>query len=325
MTDVSYFITTDPTKFETTVMTTRDSETYFRIVCDPGHERTARELRQLPRESRERVWADMTGDPNTTYYSINPEEAAFVVDKLHEMHVELERIRDKPAYKLAFQISPDYVNDPAFLLLFLRSDGFDPSLAAQRFVNHLEQKLVLFGKEKLAVPIAIKDLSPDDLEALSCGGIQLLPCTDRGGRLILMSRYCEFVYKKRENMVSGKPMRGVYNFSKLLYLFLYCFSQNPANSSGQCGTCYRQQSKIQRSKGRDWYMWVTKLEISSRLTMNYFVDCSGVFVLCPFVLLRVTAATVMPRCKRWLTLLSTWSVLLCDCDCDFIKVCLSLV
>jgi hypothetical protein len=201
MTEVSYSIANTPAKFEATVMTSHDSETYFKIVCDPGHERTARELRQLPRESRERVWADMTGDPNTTYYSINPEEAAFVVDKLHEMHVEVQRIQIKPAYDLAFQMSPEYVNDPAFLLMFLRSDNYDASLAAQRLVGHLEQKLVLFGKEKLAVTITMRDLSEDDLETLSCGGLQLLPCKDRGGRLIMMGRYSEFVFKKRENMV----------------------------------------------------------------------------------------------------------------------------
>ena len=187
-------------------MTSQDSETYFRIVCDPGHERTARELRQLPRESRERVWADMTGDPSTTYYSINPEEEAFVVDKLNQMHVKTQQIQDKPAYDLAFQMSPEYVNDPAFLLMFLRSDAYDPSLAAQRFVSHLEQKLALFGEEKLAVTITMRDLSPDDLETLSCGGLQLLPCKDRGGRLILMGRYSEFVFKKRENLVRGKAV-----------------------------------------------------------------------------------------------------------------------
>ena len=37
------------------------SDLYMKIVCDPGHERTTRELRELPRESRERVWADMGG------------------------------------------------------------------------------------------------------------------------------------------------------------------------------------------------------------------------------------------------------------------------
>jgi hypothetical protein len=238
--EVSYSITAAPTKFDATAMTSHDSETYFRIVCDPDHERTARELRQLPRESRERVWADMTGDPSTTYYSINPEEAAFVVDKLHEMHVEIQRIQDKSAYDLAFQMSPEYVNDPTFLLMFLRSDDYDASLAAKRFVSHLEQKLVLFGKEKLAVTITMRDLSPDDLESLSCGGLQLLPCKDRGGRQVLMGRYCEFVYKKRENMVRGKAVNNICTVSTIFQNFCTNLSFVPhdsANSSGYCGTC----------------------------------------------------------------------------------------
>jgi len=34
------------------------------VICDPGHDRTVRELAALSRESRELVWADMIGaDP----------------------------------------------------------------------------------------------------------------------------------------------------------------------------------------------------------------------------------------------------------------------
>jgi hypothetical protein len=62
--------------------TTTDTGLYFKIVCDPGHERTARELRGLPKEMRERVWADMTGDPSTTHYFVNPEDPTFVQERI---------------------------------------------------------------------------------------------------------------------------------------------------------------------------------------------------------------------------------------------------
>ena len=177
---------------------------YFQIVCDPGHERTVRELRQLPKESRERVWADMTGDPSTTYYSINPEDPSFIAESLGRMNEELRKIESEAGAQLPHRMAPELSNDSAFQLAFLRAEEFDPVKAAQRLVRHFEQKKILFGVSKLGSKVCLSDLSKDDLESLSSGALQLLAKRDRANRIVLFSRYRAFVYKDRGNLVSGK-------------------------------------------------------------------------------------------------------------------------
>jgi hypothetical protein len=176
---------------------------YLKIVCDPGHERTTRELKQLPKESRERVWADMTGDPasSTNLAALRAEEdPQHVMQVMEEMNAELDQVTDNHVWNMALQTK--LAHDPGFRLMFLRAEQYSPSGAAERMVRHFEEKLDLFGKEKFDQPIRLKDLSRDDLEALSCGGIQFLPRADRAGRLVFMTRYRNFVFKEKENMVS---------------------------------------------------------------------------------------------------------------------------
>jgi hypothetical protein len=173
---------------------------YFQIVCDPGHERTTRELRQLPRESRERVWADMTGDSSSSNHDESqPEDPQLVVQGLESMNQELGNIKDNEVLNMALQTKN--AHDPAFRAMFLAAENFDPALAAQRMVRHYEQKYNLFGREKLGEDIQLKDLSQEDLESLSCGAMQFLPRTDRAGRLVFVSRYRNFIYQEKENLV----------------------------------------------------------------------------------------------------------------------------
>ena len=172
---------------------------YFKIVCDPGHERTTRELRQLPRESRERVWADMTGDLGTAQQVSDPEEDhQFVQECLMKMNNDLQLLTtDENRQALQSQMA----YDPMFRLMFLRAEDFDPSQAAHRMVRHFEQKKNLFGTDKLERDIRLSDLSSDDMDSLACGALQFLPRTDRGGRIVFVSRYRNFVYKEKENLV----------------------------------------------------------------------------------------------------------------------------
>jgi len=44
-------------------------------------------------------------------------------------------------------LSPKYVQDPAFLRMFLRADLYDSAKAAKRLVNYFENKLLLFGED----------------------------------------------------------------------------------------------------------------------------------------------------------------------------------
>jgi hypothetical protein len=192
---------------------------YFKIVCDPGHERTTRELRQLPKESRERVWADMTGDPSTSQRNEDPEEnPQFSQQRLETMNGELLKVNGNEALQCKLAC------DPAFRLMFLRAEAFDPYKAAQRMVRHFDQKGCLFGKEKLGRDIRLNDLSPDDMESMAFGSFQFLPRTDRAGRLVFMCHHRYNVYKKRENMVRNKGwIWGSSESSEWSLICLYCY------------------------------------------------------------------------------------------------------
>lgn len=199
---------------------------YFQIVCDPGHERTARELSELPRESRERVWADMIGaqqqdqqqhsserrasssshmsdlEEGITHHHHGTEDPAFIREQLAAFEEELKNTNNiPPSEGLDLALKTPLGNDPEFRLSFLRARSFDVADAAQRFGIHFDLKVALFGKSKVGQAIRLTDLSEDDLESLQCGAMQFLPKTDRGGRLVMLSRYRNFVFKTQDNMV----------------------------------------------------------------------------------------------------------------------------
>lgn len=175
-----------------------------RILFCPAEERTARELEQLPKKKREQVWADMTGDPETTFYRIHAEEPIFVQESLNHMALDLTRISDKPAYDLALRLAPDYVNDSKFRLMFLRAEDFNTDAAAVRMTNHFNCKLELFGEDKLGRDILLSDLSDDDLESFKAGGMQALSHCDMAQRTVVFTRQLNYKYKERENMVSNR-------------------------------------------------------------------------------------------------------------------------
>jgi hypothetical protein len=171
------------------------------IMLCPAQERTARELHELPVEEREKVWADMSGNSNTTTYSINPEEESFLQEKLDQLEIEVSTISEKEVFDQTRRTFPDYVNSRSFRLLFLRSTSFDATLAATKMTRHFEEKLILFGEETLGRDILQSDLSSDDLDSLHCGGMQILQGAERAGRTIMYSRYTSLRFKTPENMV----------------------------------------------------------------------------------------------------------------------------
>ncbi|KAL3905250.1 MAG: hypothetical protein SGILL_009750, partial [Bacillariaceae sp.] len=82
-----------------------------------------------------------------------------------------------------------YVNDPEFRLRFLRCELFDVKKAATRMCNYLD--LVLDKKGETALQQhqhlpRLQDLSPQELDYLKQGYIQLLPYRDRSGRRIIV-------------------------------------------------------------------------------------------------------------------------------------------
>jgi hypothetical protein len=139
----------------------------------------AQDIHNLSLQERNRVYEEVHGVAEP----LN-EDPEFVAQRLSEFDWHLSTIRNKPAYDFALQQSPEYVNDRNFRLQFLRSTDFDAQKAAQKFVNHFDFKMELFGSEKLAQNITLDDLDEEGLIYLRSGPIQILPATDRIGRPI---------------------------------------------------------------------------------------------------------------------------------------------
>jgi hypothetical protein len=110
-----------------------------KIWFNPDGPRAATELKQLPLEEREKVWADLTGREATTTFTQNiKEDAEMLKSKLLELSTALEtadRVRaidaddnvdKKCAFDLARESNPEYVRSESFRLKFLRASGYDP-------------------------------------------------------------------------------------------------------------------------------------------------------------------------------------------------------
>jgi hypothetical protein len=75
----------------------------------------------LTSEERELAERDLYGKDREL-----PEETpAFLAQIYSELRVEMDSIRDKAAYLRAVEVCPEYAQDKAFALLFLRADYFD--------------------------------------------------------------------------------------------------------------------------------------------------------------------------------------------------------
>jgi hypothetical protein len=157
-------------------------------------------MNQLSLIERERVFADVHGVAD----AVN-EEPHFVDRCLAELQTELEKIPThmNRAYVMAHSQCPEYVNSKKFRLMFLRTDSFQPQLAALRIVEFLAAKLELFGPEKFAKDIELADLDEGDIACLESGYMQLLPGRDRSGRPIVSCiPYCAPVNATHVNKVS---------------------------------------------------------------------------------------------------------------------------
>uniref|UniRef100_A0A7R9ZJT1 CRAL-TRIO domain-containing protein n=1 Tax=Craspedostauros australis TaxID=1486917 RepID=A0A7R9ZJT1_9STRA len=172
-----------------------------RILCFPTQARTSRELRALPTSQREKVWADMTGDPLLSNYAPMVETPEFISRCLSKLEAEIAAIVDKPAYDKACKQDPGYLRHPQFRLMFLRADEYKIDAAAARMVHHFNAKLELFGEAALTRDIDIHDFDEDDLQSLRAGGIQILPDPDRAGRPIIFTCNTCFRYKEHSNML----------------------------------------------------------------------------------------------------------------------------
>ena len=116
---------------------------------------------------------------------IMEETPQFVQEHLAKLEGSIAKISIKVGYDKAYDKAPEYVRE--FRLMALRTERFDPDLAANHMVNFFDKKMALFGEEKLTRDIQISDLDPEkDIPILESGVIQLLPSRDRSGRDIIM-------------------------------------------------------------------------------------------------------------------------------------------
>ena len=157
----------------------------------------SREFNKMPMQARERVAQDVYGtvDKDTINVDMSP-------DTMDEFWSELEKVPEKQAYELAFELDPEAARDPFLAVAFLRSVDGSAKRAAKRYTSFWRQKLDLFGEDKLVRPITLDDFDEDDMESLNSGGFQVLRSDDRAGRPILFGRYTAMKYKHIKNMVS---------------------------------------------------------------------------------------------------------------------------
>jgi hypothetical protein len=170
---------------------------FISVLCMPGHHRSNKELNDLPINDRTRVFEDLAGSGK-----LKEENVHELAEAIRQMGVELSKMpRNMDAYELACRLNPDYVSDPAFLLMFLRGNDYDPSDSAAQLVAHFAEKLKLFGEDKLTKDIELSDLSEDDMYSLHSGGIQIGNTKDQAGRLVMFMRFAEYRWKSVDNWV----------------------------------------------------------------------------------------------------------------------------
>jgi hypothetical protein len=135
---------------------------------------------------REKVWADLSGD-DYLYCAIQPDTciASPEEEQLVQLNEELLKVKGSLPSIPAVQ---NYISQPSFRLMFLRSKQGNPAAAAKQIVKHLHLKEYLFGNQALAKDIELEDLNEQDMAALSGGALQWLFQRDRGQRLVYLVR-----------------------------------------------------------------------------------------------------------------------------------------
>jgi len=175
-----------------------------------------REYGQLPETEQRQVWRDLSGtEAKGRLFIRGREPSAFAREfeptslldqSLLKLDLELLRINfeKKRAYNKALKANRDYVRSKKFRLKFLRAEKFDPALAADRLVQHFEEKLELFGEDLLGRDILLSDLDGDDLASLNMGYLQVLPERDANNRKVLFYyKAISDCYKRRENLLKA--------------------------------------------------------------------------------------------------------------------------
>jgi hypothetical protein len=173
-----------------------NSSSFSSFIPDANIDKAlADELNGLSVKEREQCLHDIHGVAD-----VIQESPELLSTSLLKLQAALERKRTK-TYSLAELEPESYVHTRPFRLMFLRADDFDVEEAADRMLQHLENKLELFGPSRLCQKITQAELTPEDFECLQNGHQQLLPVRDRAGRAILMFLPPFLKYHQHKNLV----------------------------------------------------------------------------------------------------------------------------
>ena len=169
----------------------------------------ANELNQLSFQERNYINEVIHGV--SSLYSID-ETPELISESIEQLQIEIDQnipIQQKLAYETSkkiynrkLQINPEqqghgqsslgsssngYVNDPDFILLFLRRERFVVHKAALRLVNFMDLVYELYGKNALTQKVweSQSVLNKVELDVLRSGPMQCLQGRDRAGRRIV--------------------------------------------------------------------------------------------------------------------------------------------
>eukprot|EP00529_Nitzschia_sp_RCC80_P022304 CAMPEP_0113451484 /NCGR_PEP_ID=MMETSP0014_2-20120614/6361_1 /TAXON_ID=2857 /ORGANISM="Nitzschia sp." /LENGTH=478 /DNA_ID=CAMNT_0000342839 /DNA_START=182 /DNA_END=1618 /DNA_ORIENTATION=- /assembly_acc=CAM_ASM_000159 len=166
----------------------------------------AREMNSLSMKERNEVLADIHGVVDYSQSKEIEEDDGLMDSKLQEMDKALAenfKPADRVAYDRALFLSPRFVANKDFRKAFLRADRYDPTKAAVRYMKYFQNKLLLFGEEKLCKRVEWNDLDKDDQDELMTGSYQILPEPDSQGRCISINSQKYFNYKSWQSKLRG--------------------------------------------------------------------------------------------------------------------------
>lgn len=174
----------------------------------------AKELNALSMNDREGIYHDIHG------ISEMKETSELIEKSLNQIEHALNAMQLNDAYRLAESMNKEYVQDRKYRLMFLRAEEFDASAAACRMNRFLQNKLDLFGIDKLCQDIKLKDLSASDLKCYQTGAIQILSRRDRAGRAVRLGVPFYWEYDTMDNVVSLCNHTTLFLFFYLLTISL---------------------------------------------------------------------------------------------------------
>lgn len=141
----------------------------------------AKEMTDLTVQERERIYNDVHGV--TQDLEETPEMMQGCLTDFDATITSMPN-KDRKAFNKACFLRPSLETDIKFKLQFIRADKYNARHAAQRMVSHFEEKLKLFGEDKLVKRITIDDLSELGLQVFQSGFLADCPVKDQRGRPI---------------------------------------------------------------------------------------------------------------------------------------------